>query len=127
MIALLAAALVSAAPEGEPGRWTWTPRDTTLEATFAAAMAIDWRQTLAIARGPRLGGYTLEESNPLLGPSPSASKVNAYFAATTALHAGVALALPRPWRTWWQLVGVGVEAHAIGRNALNGITVRMMF
>lgn len=90
-------------------------------------MLVDWRQTQAIARGPSFDGYVLEESNPILGRRPSASKVNAYFAATSALHAGIAVALPRPWRTWWQLVGIGVEAHAIGRNAVNGITLQIMF
>lgn len=127
MLSLVAAMLLATAPPTEPEGWRWTARDLALQATFALTMAVDWRQTLAIARGPRFEGYTLEESNPILGPRPSASRVTAYFAATTALHAGLALALPHPWRTWWQLVGLGVETHAIGRNVANGVTVRMMF
>ena len=85
---------------------TWNQTDTALEAVFWTTFAVDWLQTLEVARHPywcistpcvegvlpdgslvvvpsrdyRFDRYS--ERNPLLGRHPNTRRVNAYFLAT---------------------------------------------
>jgi hypothetical protein len=120
---LTAAALLLSATAARPHD-PWTPYELTLEAAFATALVADWLQTRQIPRTPDAPGG-LEESNPLLGRRPSAARVNAYFALAGAGHLAVAALLPRPWRTAWQVAGLGVECFAVRSNL--GVGLRVTF
>ncbi len=108
------AALLLLAPLGARADGRWTIADTALEASFAAAVAVDWAQTRwALDNGHR-------ELNPLLGPEPSAARLNMLVLAAAAGHAAVSLALPRPYRRWWQSMTLIVELGAVGHNFAAG-------
>jgi len=105
---LLAALLLPALAFAEDNR-TWTRFDTAMEATTAVTLALDWNQTIRIAAAGR-------EINPYLGPHPARHTVNTYFASCIVLHAAVAYALPKPYRTIWQGVFIMVEAKVVRDN-----------
>src|SRR5574337_410575 len=88
---------------------TWTATDTVIEASFAAALGADWLQTRQITHAGL-------ETNPILGKHASRSKVDAYFATSLAGHALIAAALPRPYRTVWQCIWIGIETEVVRQN-----------
>lgn len=111
MLGAIAGLMLAAAP--------WTKADTAFEVTGAALHIADWGQTVWIARHPRLQS----ETNPVLGKHPTTARVHAYFAVTLVGHALIARALPRPYRTAWQAVWIGVEAMHVETNRAMGIRI----
>jgi hypothetical protein len=85
----------------------WNTLDYTLQGTFFALTAADYATTAKATRQNREGWY---EANPLLGRHPSQTSLAIYNLGWSALHTGVALVLPKPWRTIWQsttiLIGI---------------------
>ncbi len=106
LLALLFAPAVARAAD-----WDWTPKDTMLELTYFGVQTVDWMQTRRF-----LKDHSGLETNPILGPRPSAGALVAYNAGTMVLHAAVAYALPHPYRSWWQYVWIGGEAWQVGSN-----------
>ena len=96
----------------------WTETDTARQVAYSALHVADWMQTRQIARQPD----RFHETNPILGRHPSLGRVDAYMAGTLVLHAAVAYALPSPWRSWWQHVGIAVETGAAAGNAAIGLS-----
>ncbi|PRZ51238.1 hypothetical protein BX589_12079 [Paraburkholderia fungorum] len=91
-------------------------------AIAVAALCLDWRQTLQIARNPA----TLSEINVILGKHPSVSRVCWYFGACVLL---VVLLTGLLW--WYALPGLAVglcvlvgvfEAAVVWRNFRLGIS-----
>jgi len=119
----LALALPTQAEEENPNRWTLM--DTSLELTFATGLMIDWMQTTYLTRGVPPPGENWTESNPLLGKHPSRGRVNVYFLTCLIGHVGIAYLLPKPWRTWWQLSGISIEAYSVGSNYSVGFGLRL--
>jgi len=107
----------------------WTLLDTTLEASGAALQLVDWSTTLNDARPKYWDGerwvIAVESWNPILGRRPSEAKVNVYFAGTLLAHAAIAYALPRPWRTLWQVAWIGMEADADAYNVAGGLRLEL--
>ena len=101
--------------------WTWT--DTGLEATYLTLHAMDWSQTLHIARNPQ----TYSEMNSILGPHPSTGRVNSYYALTGALHVGAAYFLPKPYRTVFQSTWIIIEYDWVQHNRRHGIGISLRF
>lgn len=99
--------------DSEDCRWTWV--DYSLQATASALVLADWSQT---SWGQRHGGMEL---NPILGRHPNGTATAGYFGGLLALHAGVAALLPKPYRTIWQSIWIGLEGHATLKNARLGI------
>jgi hypothetical protein len=97
----------------------WSPDDKQLLAAALTLHACDWAQTKAIARNQA----RYYESNPLLGESPSISRVNNYFAATA-----LATALAAHWMPKYRhaiLTGVlAIEASVVARNQSVGVSIR---
>lgn len=56
----------------------WDDKDKALLVTSTGLLIVDWVQTREMMEG-RHGTYRLSETNPILGPHPSLSKVNWYF------------------------------------------------
>jgi len=116
--------LVAALPA--QARDPWTAADSALEAAGATLQLLDWSQSLYLAHGgPIAHGHEGQESNPVLGSHPSYAEVNAYFAATLAGHLAIAYVLPRPWRTLWQVLLIGVEGDSVVHNMNIGARVAL--
>jgi len=95
--------------------WGW--QDTSLELAHTALGLVDWYQTRRIAASD--GRW--HEHNPLLGPHPTVAQVDAYSLACFILHPIVSAALPRPYRTWWQVLSIGLEVGCVSVNYHIGI------
>jgi len=98
---------------GLAGCERWTKHDTALELSFVGTAALDWRQTVTITGD-------CSEANPMIGPCGNVVPANAYFPIAIVVHAVVAAALPRTWRTAFQAFTVGLEAGAIVHNTNAG-------
>lgn len=92
----------------------WTRGDAALQVTYLSLATFDYGQTLHIARLCPSGRAS--EANPFLGSCPSRTRVHAYFAGLMLGHTLIAHELPPPWRRYWQLVTIGLEAGAVARN-----------
>lgn len=102
---------------------SWTATDTTLQVTYLTLHAMDWAQTLHIARNPEQ--YC--EMNNFLGEHPSEGRVNSYFALTAIAQTGLTYILPKPWRTGWQ-VGFIVDRYSyVQHNRRLGIGISLHF
>lgn len=126
LLALLLAVATPALASDERERREWQRSDSVLEATYAALHLVDWSQTLYIATRPppppgRPPPLWDGEANPILGRRPTRIGVHAYMAGTLAAHLTVSLLLPRPYRTVWQSVTIGVEAGVVGMNWTAGV------
>ena len=94
----------------------WEKQDTVLQATYTALHILDWAQTREIERN-----QAYHELNPILGRHPSEGRINTYFASTLLGHTLVSVLLPKPYRTWWQCVTIGIEAGVTGSNYIIGV------
>jgi hypothetical protein len=123
--ATIAAIVALAMPVRADDRSEWKPVETWLEVSYAALHLVDWSQTLWFIERPmdtrRPPPVWDGERNPVLGRHPRRSTVNIYMAGTLALHTAVSLALPRPYRSVWQCLTVGVEASVVGSNYAAGV------
>jgi hypothetical protein len=129
---LALAVLLLGLPREAPAAGKWTSTDTALQLGVISLQVADWGQTRAIANGHTSeymdgNGFTRTrtyyETNVLLGPNPSAGRVNAYFAASIVGHTAVAYLLPQPYRRIWQSLFIVVEAHFVIRNDSIGLKV----
>lgn len=111
----IAAALLVAAGAVRADEWSTT--DRALLAGAAALHLADWSQTLRIAEP---GGWY--EKNRILGPDPSRSDVNAYFAGTAVLLLVLASALPE-YRTALLTGWITVGIVSVGNNLALGIRI----
>jgi len=119
---LLAGLLLASTARAEwPERWTAT--DTTLQAMGAGFHLLDLGTTLWGLRNMPNG----HETNIILGPHPSTEKVYAYTLITAGLHATIAWLLPKPYRTIWQGLYVGVEAYSVAGNVAVESGLRLSF
>lgn len=127
---------------------SWSHADTALEAIFWTTFAVDWLQTLEIARHPywcvttpcavgvlpdgsrvvvpsredRFDRYM--ERNPLLGRHPDARRVNAYFLATGLTYYLVTRRLSVRWRRVVTLSAISLEVVTVNGNIQAGIRLR---
>lgn len=117
---LVLVALLAADAAVASDRWEWRRSDTALQATYTVLHLVDWSQSIDIAR--RAPAHPLwQEGNPILGSFPSERRVHAYMAATLVGHALIARALPRPYRSVWQCITIGLETSAVGMNFSSGV------
>lgn len=92
--------------------------DLARQITYSALHVADWNQTRRIAAS---NGRWIE-LNPILGPSPSQSRVNRYFAATLVAHWAITYTLPERWRKPWQETTIILQASVIQSNYRLGIS-----
>lgn len=76
----------------------------------------DWNQT------KHIDGSAYQETNPLLGKRPSGAAIDSYFATTTALGIGLALALPDPYRKMFEGGWLGLEWSTVRHNQRHGFS-----
>jgi hypothetical protein len=72
---------------------------------------------MKIARNPN----DYHEHNPILGSHPSEGAVTAYFLGSFLLTTGAAMALPEPYREYFQYGVIAVEGAAVANNFSIGL------
>ncbi len=102
-------------------RHTWTTGDSLLQSALIGLIVVDWHQTREFT-SKRQKYPTKYESNPLLKAHPSAREVNSVIVGCILVHTGIAYLLPKPYRTIWQSLWLGVEVDAVYANYRAGIT-----
>lgn len=90
----------------------WTTLDYGLQGSFLALTFADWAVTSTAAASH---SRPFEETNPILGKHPTQGRLAAYFLGVSAGHTAISMVLPRPWRTVWQgvWIGIGVDTMVI--------------
>lgn len=81
--------------------------------TSEASLACDWGQTRSAAVA---GWHGYAEENSIIGPNPSAMRVDMYFATAAILDAAVWLVLPKGWRSAPPVALTVMEAKVIHGN-----------
>ncbi len=103
----------------ENGCWSWSARNSLLEAGFVTVAVIDYLQTRTIVlEYPRF-----VEVGPFLPTHPTMGQLNTVAIVGTIAHLAVASAVPRPWRDLFQTVTFSVEAVNVGRNFAVGLNL----
>ena len=134
LIALPSAA--SASDKSDNSKWTW--EDSGFQVVYSGLLITDWTQTLHVARNDspsscidKDGVITcyvpFHEQNSLLGEQPSKKRINTYFATNLILHAAISYLLPKPYRTLWQGVWIGIEYDVVSNNRKTGIGISLHF
>ena len=97
----------------------WTREDTYRHIALTTLKAVDYAQTMKIAREPD----KYHEENPLMSKHPSETEVTLMFAGGYIAETAIAMALPTPYRSWWQYLRIGMSAACVGRNLSIGLGV----
>jgi hypothetical protein len=100
--------------------WQWTKGNTMLAVADLTLTGLDWSQTRYIVAHPD----KYYETNKILGKHPSAGQVNAYFPCYFAAKTIVSLALPNPYRLFFQGAMIGQDAYYVLHNANIGIGMK---
>jgi len=95
----------------------WETTDYALAGAAVAALAVDWGQTRHIAKNPQ----RFAETNPILGPSPSVGKVDAYFVGAMVGTVALAHVLPGDWRQLFLGGVLALELSVVNQNRSLGI------
>jgi hypothetical protein len=99
----------------------WTTEDTVKEGLFLGLLYLDQAQ-LRYAVENQCRGYT---TSPFVGlQRGDAGKIEKFFIASAVLHPVIAYLLPQPYRSWWQVSGIVVEAYSVGGNMSAGVGFR---
>jgi hypothetical protein len=99
----------------------WTKTDTAREVVWMILHAVDWGQTLEIARHPD----DFREMNPILGTHPTVGRVNLYMGAWALAHPAISYLLPGDWRKTWQYLTIGVSFTSTANNFNLGLRVKI--
>jgi len=97
----------------------WDKNDTRREVAWQIIHAIDYGQTLDIAKNP----HRFTEGNPILGRHPSTDQVHAYMLTGALLHYAVARKLKPKYRKLFQYVSIGLSGSCVVSNARIGIKI----
>jgi|SRR5262245_53699158 len=95
----------------------WETTDYALAGATLAALAVDWGQTRYIAKNT----HRYNETNPMLGATPSVGKVDTYFVGAMVGTVALAHVLPSDWRTLFLSGVLAVEIGAVSQNRSIGI------
>ena len=97
--------------------WKWSKADTALQLTWTTMHVLDWSQTRKIAKEPE----RFWERNSIMGKHPSVDKVDVIFAMSAILDVAIARMLPRPYRTYFQIVSIGATGYCVTINFSIGL------
>ena len=102
----------------------WTTQDTILQTVTIGTIAIDaWQTYTFLYTGDyRKQGYY--ETNPILGKYPSKQRFFAYQGSCMILHTTISYILPKPYRTFWQFIWIGIESDYIYHNYSCGVRIK---
>lgn len=88
-------------------------------ALTVASMACDWTATRWKAGGDRVNWEQGFPARPIMGATPTVGRVDAYFAATTAIVLALAQLVPERYRWVGYSAAVGVEVVTVAGNTRN--------
>ncbi len=100
---------------------SWSTAHIALASAFAVALWIDAAQTRSLAER---GWQGYREANPILGPHPTAGRVNTYTAVAALSALGIAAAAPGRTRSWVLGVALAIETFTIAGTVREGIAIR---
>lgn len=106
-----------------PVRVSWRPSEVVLAGGFVAALLIDAAQTRRLARS---GWRDFEETNVILGPTPSVGQINTYTALSGLTVLGVAAVAPPRVRPWVLGTALAVEVVALAMMSRQGVAIRIL-
>lgn len=95
----------------------WTRGEVAGEVGFLSLLAVDWGQTVRIARSDGL----YHENNRVIGRHPSERRVHAYMGAVAVLHVAVMHLLPTDYRRVCIAASSMVEVGVVGKNVTLGL------
>jgi len=95
----------------------WNKTDLALEGAYLAGHAIDWAQTITIARNPD----KWHEHNPALGKHPKAGQVNLVMGIMAVVQPIIAHLLPNPYRRIYIGTTLAAKVFCVGNNLAAGI------
>ena len=93
----------------------FSKQDIWLQSIYTGVTVIDWMQTKTF----RETGH--KEMNPILGSDPDQKTIDSFILAGIISHGLISYALPKKYRSNWQMFFIGVETHAVIYNHKNGI------
>ena len=99
-----------------PKREPWTFTDQTLFTAAAALHGADWLHTRA-----GIGKYGFEESNVILGKTPSTMTIDLYFASTAIGLTAVAWYTPKKFRRGMLIGWAVIELVSVMHNQTIGV------
>lgn len=105
-----------------PARVSWSRTDVVLAGAFTAGLLLDAGQTRGLARD---GWEGFREGNPLLGPTPSVGRINAYTAVAGLAVLGAAAIVPPRVRPWVLGAALAVQMVTVSRSVAKGIPIRL--
>ena len=98
----------------------WTKEDTYWQATSTFLQIVDAGQTADIRNHD-----DVHEAMPLtraiIGENPSRTETALYFTGMIGLNYGIARRLPKPYRRWYQVSKITIDAVVIGNNYSLGL------
>ena len=97
----------------------WETTDYALAGAALAALAVDWGQTRYIAKNTQ----RYNETNPMLGSTPSVGKVDTYFIGAMVGTVALAHVLPGEWRQLFLGGVLALELGVVNQNRSLGIKV----
>jgi hypothetical protein len=93
---------------------TWDTKDTLMQASCAALVAVDTVQTANNAKA-NWKGY--DETNLVMGRHPHQDTVYGYMAGIFIAHTVLAVIMPQSWRVYWQVGAcIAPESYATTSN-----------
>ena len=117
--ALIILFTIEAYPAQASDLWTWTPQDSALASTLIAVDLMDYATTIQCAKHP--DGY--RERNRTMGEHPSVGAVQRFFPILIASQIAFEVIAPHPYRGYFQLYDIGVEAWAVYGNRKIGLKI----
>ena|SRR3990167_11441589 len=96
---------------------SWSNADSIREITYISLHVTDWMQT----RQGISGG--MKELNPILGEHPSMGKIDTIVGLSLMGHILISGLLPKPYRTIFQYITIGIESGAVIHNYNAGVRI----
>jgi hypothetical protein len=95
----------------------WSAEQWWYQGAYTALAVTDWAQSdYLLDRSDGALSDQVSEANPALGRRPNREKLRNAVAIGILAHLLVSDLLSPVWRERWQLVWIGIEAHAVYRN-----------
>lgn len=101
----------------------WSSTGIAMEASWQALNIMDRNQTMHISESCHSDGK-FRETNPLLGQCPGNAAVNRHFIATGLGHLYISDAIPKKYRSLWQIGTIIGAGLAVGNNKRIGLSWR---
>jgi hypothetical protein len=121
---LLFILLLLSAPLYAETSYEWTTQDTILQSIVIGTILMDCWQTYTFLYTGDYRERGFYETNPILGKYPSKKRYFIYWPSCVLIHTSISYLLPKPYRTIWQSVWIGIEIKYIHLNYSCGVRTK---